>query len=103
MTIECLTFQAFITKYDRPGTLFFLDPPYWDCEEDYGPGMFSMPDYEALRDLLRAAKSSFILTLNDRPEVRSLFDGFDIEPVDVTYSVGVGTSRAKELIISKLQ
>jgi len=26
--IECLDWRVFITRYDRPRTLFYLDPPY---------------------------------------------------------------------------
>jgi len=29
--IECLDYGAFIRRYDGPGTLFYLDPPYWGC------------------------------------------------------------------------
>ena len=103
VTIERLPYADFIRKYDRVGTLFFLDPPYFGCEDDYGPGMFSRADFEVLRDLLEAIEGSFILTINDRPETRALFAAFDIEPVIVSYSVGAGTSPAKELIISRLR
>lgn len=33
-TVERLGYEAFIRKYDRSDTLFFLDPPYWNCETD---------------------------------------------------------------------
>ncbi|WP_256888315.1 DNA adenine methylase [Acidomonas methanolica] len=36
VTIECLPWQQMIERYDRPQTLFYLDPPYWGCERDYG-------------------------------------------------------------------
>ena len=28
--IECMDFRELIARYDRPHTLFYLDPPYWD-------------------------------------------------------------------------
>ncbi|NBB51514.1 DNA adenine methylase [Rhizobium sp. CRIBSB] len=101
VVIERLPFDRFIERYDRPGMLMFLDPPYWDCEDDYGPDMFSKADFDRLRDLLAVAKSRFIVTINDRPETRALFSGppFHIEPVGVTYTLSGAATAARELIV----
>ena len=34
VTIERLPFDQLIPRYDRPHTLFYLDPPYWGCTDD---------------------------------------------------------------------
>ncbi|HVY33076.1 MAG TPA: DNA adenine methylase [Caulobacteraceae bacterium] len=99
VVIERLEFADFIRRYDRPGTLFFIDPPYWGCEADYGEGMFSKADFAVLKDLLKTLRGRFILTINDRPETRALFDGFDIEAVGLTYSIGGAGTEARELIV----
>lgn len=99
VVIERLPYSDFVRRYDTPDTLFFLDPPYWGCETDYGEGMFSEADFEALRTLLEGVQGRFILTLNDRPETRALFAGFDIESVGVTYNVSGAPTKARELII----
>lgn len=98
VTIERLPFEDFIRRYDRPDTLFFIDPPYWGIEELYGKGLFRREDYGVLRDQLRALKGRFILTLNDRPEVRDFFDEFEMQPVELRYTVGMAIG--KELIIT---
>jgi DNA adenine methylase len=36
--IECLPWSDFVARYDSPTTLFYLDPPYWGSETDYGAG-----------------------------------------------------------------
>jgi len=101
VTIECLDFAAFITRYDRPGTLFYLDPPYWGCESDYGKTLFERADFERLRDVLQPLKGQFIMSLNDVPEIREVFQDFTIEEIETTYSIGKsGTKKAAELIIS---
>ena len=100
VTIEKLPFAAFIRRYDRPETLFFLDPPYWGCEDDYGRNLFSRTDFEALRDVLAVVEGRFIMTINDRPETRELFAAFQIEPVNLLYSLNGPRADAKELIIS---
>lgn len=98
VTVEQMDFEAFIRRYDRPDTLFYLDPPYWGCEGDYGQ-RFSRADFARLEACLKGLRGRFILSLNDRPEIRSLFGWAGLEEVQVVY----GSSRPKaaaELIIS---
>lgn len=90
VVIECLPWEQLLTRYDRPGTLFYLDPPYWGCEDDYGPGMFTRGDFERLADVLGRLQGRFLLSLNDRPEVREVFRSFTIEAVETSYSIAGG-------------
>lgn len=101
VVIEQLRWQEFITRYDRPGTLFYLDPPYYAGEEDYGAGMFSRDQFAEMASILRGLKGRFILSINDRPETRELFAGFDLHEVELTYTVAGGryAKLAKELVI----
>lgn len=102
VVIERLPWQDFIRRYDRAGMLFYLDPPYHGCEDDYGKGMFGRDEFAEMAELLAALKGRFILSINDRPEIRELFAGFRIEEVKTTYQVG-GNDNAKavtELVIS---
>lgn len=98
--IECLPYARFIALYDSPGALFYLDPPYWDCEDDYGGGVFSKADFEALSSLLEGLQGRFILSINDRPEIRAIFGWAAIEAADVNYRISGTVTPAKELIIS---
>jgi DNA adenine methylase len=99
--IERLPYADFIGKYGRPGTLFYLDPPYWGTEGYYGPH-FSGADFEALRAALEASQARFILSINDVPEIRQIFAGFALEEVGLHYSVGGEAVPARELIIMRL-
>lgn len=101
VVIECLPYDRFIERYDRPGTLFYCDPPYYGSEGYYGKELFSRDDFTHLAEVLRGIRGRFILSLNDRPEVREIFSGFLIEAVDTVYTVG-GQGRqtaAGEVII----
>lgn len=99
--IECKPFQDIITYYDsRPGTLFYCDPPYWGNENDYGKGLFSTADFTLLRDLLKGIQGHFILSINDVPQIRELFQGFVIKEVMLNYQVSGKATPARELIIS---
>ena len=99
--IECKPWQAFIKQWDREHSLFFLDPPYWGFENYYGKDKFDRSQFSEISETLKGLRGRFIMTLNDVPEVRELFDWADIEPVELTYSVGgVNGKKVKELIIS---
>jgi len=100
VVIESLGYADFIERYDRRGTLFYLDPPYYGSERYYGAGMFGRADFTALADQLGQIKGRFILTLNDRPEVREIFKRFPMQSADLTYTVGKDAAKAvSELII----
>ena len=108
VVIERLPWRAFIERYDRPYSLFYLDPPYWGCEDDYGDTdagapLFDRAQFEELADVLAGLQGRFLLSLNDRPEVRTTFARFSIESVVTTYSLGGmdKPQRAGELIISR--
>lgn len=99
--IENLRWQDFIVRYDRPGTLFYLDPPYFGNEQDYGSGMFSRDQFAEMAGALRGLEGRFIMSINDRPEIRDLFAGFKLEAVKLTYTVAGGSKAkaASELVI----
>lgn len=103
VVIECLDFEAFIRRYDRPGTLFYLDPPYHGSETDYGAELFSRDDFVRLQSLLRSLSGRFLMSINDTPEIREIFAEFELHEVQTTYSVGLKAGKkggAAELIIT---
>ena len=102
--IEQLPYGHFIRRYDHPGALFYLDPPYWDCEDDYGPGVFGRDDFAALAGQLAGIAGGFLLSINDQPEVRVIFDRFRMMATTTTYSISEGSNdkKAGELIITNL-
>ncbi len=88
VTIEHLDACECIRIYDRPETLFYLDPPYWKTAGYAVP--FGDQDYPRLRHCLDTLKGRFILSLNDTQAVRNIFKGFQIRKVLTTYSSGNG-------------
>jgi len=105
VTIECLDWQIFIERWDRPRGLFYLDPPYFGTEAVYRAA-FPREDHEALASALRSIKGRFILTMNDTPQTRAIYrgDGWKVESAVLTYSAGGAgkTKQARELIVSRL-
>lgn len=101
VVIECLDFEAFIRRYDGPGTVFYLDPPYWGSEGDYGKALFSRQDFQRLAEVLTGIKGRFLMSINDVPDIREIFAWAKIEEVTTTYTIaGKGQGKpAAELLI----
>lgn len=97
--IERLDWQECVRRYDRPHTLFYMDPPYWQTE-GYGVP-FEWPQYEAMAATMRQIKGKAVLSINDHPDVRRCFAGLQMDVVPITYQVaggGKGVER-NELVI----
>ena len=94
--VENLPFQEVIRRYDRPHTLFYVDPPYYGCEDCYGEGIFKPTDFDALEAILAQVKGRFILSLNDHPEVRRIYERFQFREVSTRYTSG-GADRSKKI------
>lgn len=84
--IENKDFQHLIRQYDRPATFFYCDPPYYGTEDYYqniGKQGFAQEDHIRLRDTLKNIEGRFMLSYNDCPEIRRLYEGWaDIEEVE---------------------
>lgn len=100
--IERLPYQDFIKRYDRPHTLFYLDPPYYGCEDYYGKAIFSSEDFGLLSEQLGKIAGRFVLSINDVPKIREIFGAFELTEVTTSYSVGGGSKQkpANELLVS---
>ena len=97
--VEHLPWHECIKRYDRPGTLFYLDPPYWETE-GYGVD-FPFSEYERMAEMMRSMQAKTVLSINDHPAIRRVFEGFTLIPLQIRYTVGQhGRSEpAGELII----
>ena len=87
VTIENSNYDYILNRLDAPNTLFYLDPPYWDCENVYGKGIWSKQDFYDLKEHLDKIQGKFILSLNDKPEVRELFKNYTITHKKIRWSV----------------
>lgn len=104
VVFENLDWDDVLRRYDSPTALFYLDPPYWGGEDDYGKGMFSNDQFATMADRLMNMEGGFVLSINDRPEVRDLFGGFNIREVSLKYTVAAtDATEAKELIVTNRQ
>lgn len=97
--IESLPYEQILKRYDRPTTLFYLDPPYYD-RKLYNHN-FEREDFELLAERLGPLKGKFVLSLNDVPEVRTIFRKFKLKTIQLAYTAQqTAGKRFKELLIT---
>jgi DNA adenine methylase len=96
--IEALPYQEVLTKYDRPTTLFYLDPPY------IGRRLYRFnlaeEDFADLATRLSSLRGHFLLSINDCPLSRTLFGAFNCRPLSVTYTASRRVPIVQELLFS---
>jgi len=98
--VENLAWDACVERYDRPYTLFYLDPPYWGTA-GYGVE-FGFDNYVRMADLARSIKGRMMISVNDIPAMREVFDGLPMQRLEIGYTVGganAGQKKSSELLI----
>lgn len=83
VVIENKDFEKLISQYDRTESFFYCDPPYYETEGYYEGGGFGRTDHARLAKALVSMKGKFLLSYNDCPDIRDLYDrpGIYIESV----------------------
>jgi len=102
--VENLAWQDCMKRYDRSHTFFYLDPPYWQTE-GYGVP-FGFEQYEAMADLVKTCKGKAMVSINDHPDIRRVFEGLPALALEIPYSVGNNHGRpekSRELVITNWQ
>lgn len=102
--IENKDYKYIINKYDRKdgNVVFYLDPPYLDTF-GYKTDKFTYENYKEMKELLDKVNGKWILTCNDKPELRKLFSDNYIFDNKVHYSISGSSEACKdynELIIT---
>jgi DNA adenine methylase len=92
--IENLDWEDCLDRYDRDKTFFYIDPPYPGNGVNYKHNMRDWQEHQKLANKLAKTKGKWILSSYDKPEVRAMYEGFYIIPVQ-TYS-GMKTARTSQ-------
>lgn len=74
VVIENKDFEKLIRQYDRPVSFFYCDPPYYATENYYKDVGFTAADHIRLRDALLRCSGKFLVSYNDCPEIREIWD-----------------------------
>lgn len=74
VVIENKDFEKLISQYDRLVSFFYCDPPYFATENYYSDVGFTSDDHIRLRDELIKIQGKFLVSYNDCPEIRKLYN-----------------------------
>jgi DNA adenine methylase len=98
--VESLPYEQILERYDRPTTLFYLDPPYW--QRKLYKFNFSDDDFKTLERRLHDIRGKFILSLDDHPRVREIFQNWHILETRLGYTAQrlVGKQYGELLILN---
>ena len=99
--VENLPWQECLRRYDRAHTFFYMDPPYWQTE-GYGVP-FEWGQYEEMATMVRSLKGRAMISINDHPDIRKVFDGLTMFELGIKYSVGNNQAQpgeSRELVIT---
>ena len=89
--VESLPYEQILKRYDRPTTLFYLDPPYW--QRKLYKFNFSDDDFRLLEQRLHGIRGRFLLSLDDHPSVRKIFGHWHMERVELAYTAQTKTGK----------
>ena len=102
---ESIDVTRVLKLYDRPTTLFYVDPPFWGFTQDY-VCVFDDADHNRLHEALAATRGTWLLSYNDCPHVRALYRGYRIRRLATRYMMGCnagsgsGARKAQEVLIT---
>lgn len=94
-----------IRQYDRPESFFYCDPPYYNADQYYEAVSSDGFDHAGIADALLGIKGKFLLSYNDCPEIRALYDrpGIVVEGISRLSNIAQRYENGKqypELLIS---
>jgi len=90
LKITCGDFAALID--DNPNVFLYLDPPYYEKGNDLYRYSMSEDDHVRLAGLLKTTPNKWVLSYDDHPKIRELYNWADFALLEIIYT----TSMARE-------
>lgn len=89
--IENLNWEVCVDRYDRKGTVMYLDPPYPGNKVNYANNMREWEEHLQLAERLSKTTCSWILSTYDTAEMHELFSDYTI--TKIRSSSGMNTKK----------
>ncbi len=106
--IENLDWQECIDRYDRQGTVMYIDPPYPGNGCNYSHNMRDWDAHKLLSERLSRATCQWILSSYDKSEIRALFEQYNFTTIQSSSGMNKeknGSTRVlnKEILITNFK
>lgn len=95
--IECGDWETVVTFFDTPETFTYFDPPYIEADPGACYDAFSKDEMARLRNRCDQLVGSWILSCDDSPSCREIFDGHYFLQLPIRYP---SRRRNKEIPLS---
>jgi DNA adenine methylase len=96
--IENWPYEKVLERYDRPETLFYVDPPY--VKAPWYRFNFQDDDFQLLAGRLDRLTGRFLLSINDCPLAREAFGKFQMQEISFAYTATRSVPTVRELLFS---
>ena len=99
-------YEKVMKKYDSKDTFFFCDPPYEGTSSGIGYAQQNEFDFERFAKVCKQMKGKVVVTLNDSPNIRELFKGWNFAGILISKSskqqakATTGSKTRKEVVIA---
>jgi DNA adenine methylase len=90
-------------KWADHKTFMYIDPPYFDKGDELYQVGFSNQDHIDLAEQLNNIDTPWLLSYDNVPEIRELYDWAVIEEVDVNYTIKTARKKTELLIHPKMK
>lgn len=86
--MEAIDFLNMIKRDNQTDSLIYLDPPYYNQGSSLYANCFNHNHHEILRDNIYNLNGyNWVLTYDDTPEIRELYEEFNPKQYDISYTV----------------
>jgi DNA adenine methylase len=99
--LESWPYEKVIERYDRPDTVFYIDPPYVGVP--YYRHNLADDEFPRLAERLANIKGKFLLSINDCELARNAFANFHRRELSLVYTTSRTVPTATELIFSNYE
>ena len=99
--LECWPYERVLERFDRPTTLFYLDPPYVGV--DFYQNNLTTDDFRRLAERLKAVQGRFVLSINDHAIAREVFGAFRLRELNVSYTLAPSVPTVRELVFTNYE
>jgi DNA adenine methylase len=82
--IENRSYDDLLARYPGDRVLRYIDPPYYGTEKMYLFANFGIGDHILLRDILFRKKGLWLLSYNDCPEIRKLYEAENVFIMEIS-------------------
>lgn len=98
--LDALELLNSVDSFLPPNSLIYLDPPYYVKGQGLYRNFYTHDDHVLIRKALDLVKSKWIVSYDDCPEIKNIYDGYRQVDYELNYSAYYKTKGSEVMIYS---